>query len=44
MSLFYAFLLNQWMFNGMTEETLKTYVPRFISSEEAEKIMLAPKA
>lgn len=44
MSLFYAFLLNQWMFNGMDEETLNSYVPRFISAEEAEKIMLAPKA
>lgn len=44
MSMFYAFLLNQWMFNGMDEETLNSYVPRFISAEEAEKIKLAPKA
>lgn len=44
MSLFYAFLLNQWMFNGMSEETLMTYVPKFITAEEAKKIMLSPKA
>lgn len=44
MSMFYAFLLNQWMFNGMDDETLNSYVPRFISAEEAEKIKLAPKA
>lgn len=44
MSLFYAFLLNQWMFNGMSEETLMMYVPKFITAEEAKKIMLSPKA
>lgn len=42
-SLFYAFMLNRWMFDGLTEEELMMYAPRFISTEEANEIMLAPQ-
>lgn len=43
MNMFYGFLLNMWVFGGMTEEVLKTYVPTFISDEEMRQIMATPK-
>lgn len=41
---FYAFLANQWMFNGLTEEQLSSYVPTFISEDEKKQIMVMPRA
>lgn len=41
--MFYAFLLNMWVFGKLDEEGLSNYVPKFISEEEKTQIMLAPQ-
>lgn len=42
-NMFYAFLLNMWVFSKLDEEGLNNYVPKFISEEEKTQIMLTPQ-
>ncbi len=42
-NMFYGFLLNMWVFGGLSESALHAYVPTFISEEEYQQIIATPK-
>lgn len=39
----YGFLLNMWIMGKVDEEKLFTYVPKFITQEEYEMIIVTPQ-
>lgn len=39
----YQFLLNMWMLNKIDERKLQTYVPKYITQEQANNIMATPR-
>lgn len=39
----YAFLLNLWVNNKITEAKLLSYVPKYITQEEANMILVTPQ-
>ena len=41
--MFYGFLLNMWCMGKLTEEELRTYVPFYITEQEADAIVITPK-
>ena len=43
MNPFYPFLLNLWMMDQITEETLRSFVPFYISEDELNMILVTPK-
>jgi hypothetical protein len=42
-SMFYGFILNMWMMNKIDEAQVQAYVPKYITQEEADAIMLVPQ-
>lgn len=41
--MFYAFLLNMWIMGRITEESLHAKVPKYISEDEFQMIILTPQ-
>ena len=39
----YDFILNMWTLKKITEETVNSYVPRFITAEQAAEIIATPQ-
>lgn len=39
----YKFILNMWVMRKIDEEKVRSYVPRWITAEEAEIIILQPR-
>lgn len=40
----YAFILNMWIMGRVTEQKVYSYVPRFLTKEEADMIVTSPRA
>lgn len=39
----YNFILNMWVMRKITEAQVKSYIPRYITNEEAEFILATPQ-
>ena len=39
----YNFILNMWIMGRISEDKVKSYVPKFISQEEADMILATPQ-
>ena len=39
----YAFLIGMWVRRKVTETQIRSYVPKFITNEEAESILSTPQ-
>ncbi len=39
----YGFILNMWIMNRINEEKVRSYSPRFLTSEEIEMIIATPQ-
>lgn len=39
----YGFILNMWMMDRMEEEVVRSFVPLFITQDEADMILITPK-
>lgn len=40
----YAFILNMWIMRRIDEAKVQSYVPRFITQDEADMILATPQA
>lgn len=41
--MFYGFLLSMWMMKRLDEAKIRTYVPKFITADEALMIIATPQ-
>ena len=41
--MFYGFILNMWMMKKIDEAKVKSYVPAYISDDEAKMILATPQ-
>lgn len=41
--MFYNFVLNMWIMHRVTEAQVLAYVPKFLTSEEAQMILATPQ-
>ncbi|MGI5857603.1 MAG: hypothetical protein ACOX64_14280 [Candidatus Merdivicinus sp.] len=41
--MFYNFVLSMWVAGTITEEKVRSYVPKYITAEQAEMILATPQ-